>query len=236
LFAAADKVVNSSTARILGGTMAKPRKPPRRTRRTAEDARTAIMDAAEQRLVEAGPSGIRLQDVAADVGISHPTVLHHFGSRERLVDAVVKRRVALMNQEVLLALVGASSDAASAAALFERLYAMFAAGGHARVAAFIALEGRVPGADPDSLRPLAEVTHAARMAQCQEEPKPSFDDTYFTVLLAAFALFGEAIVGPLFRGDPEGAPDEATSKRFREWTARLILEHFTRGTTMNAPR
>ncbi|MET0283997.1 MAG: TetR/AcrR family transcriptional regulator [Polyangiales bacterium] len=209
--------------------MAKARKPPPRTRRTAEDARTAILDAAEQRLVDAGPSGIRLQDVAADVGISHPTVLHHFGSRDRLVDAVVKRRVHLMNQEVLLALVGAGADERSAVALFERLYAMFSTGGHARVAAFIALEGRVPGADPNSLLPLAEVTHKARLTH--REDQPSFDDTYFTVLLAAFALFGEAIVGPIFRGDPEGAPDEATSKRFREWTARLVLDHFKRGGT-----
>jgi AcrR family transcriptional regulator len=215
--------------------MAKARKPPPRTRRTAEDARTAILDAAERRLVNAGPSGIRLQDVAADVGISHPTVLHHFGSRERLVDAVVKRRVALMNQEVLLALVGTGADEGSAVALFERLYTMFSTGGHARVAAFIALEGRIPGADPNSLRPLAEVTHTARLAQRQEggEP-PSFDDTYFTVLLAAFALFGEAIVGPIFRGDPEGAPDEATSKRFREWTARLVLDRFKRGSDATA--
>lgn len=186
--------------------------------------------------MDAGANGIRLQDVAADVGISHPTVLHHFGSRDRLVDAVLKRRVELMNHEVLLALVGAGTDPASAVALFERLYAMFGPGGHARVAAFIALEGRVPGADPNSLRPLAELTHAARLAQCPGQPKPSFDDTYFTVLLGAFALFGEAIVGSLFRGEPEGEPDEEISRRFREWTARLILEHFVRCDQPGAPR
>src|SRR5687767_8641945 len=88
---------------------AKPAQSPR-IRRTAEDARTAILDATERRLVEHGPSGIRLQDVAADVGVSHPTILHHFGSRERLVEAVIHRRNQAMNQEVILSLVSARAD------------------------------------------------------------------------------------------------------------------------------
>jgi AcrR family transcriptional regulator len=199
-------------------------------RRTAEDARTAILDATEQRLVARGPSGIRLQDVAADVGVSHPTILHHFGSRERLVEAVIKRRVHAMSHEVVLALVGAEQGEAPAVALFERLYAALGPGGHARVVAFLALEGRVQGVEPESLFPLAQVTHAARLARRDPEaPKPSLEDTHFTVLLGALALFGEAIVGPLFRGEPEDAPDRETSRRFREWLARLVLAHLESG-------
>lgn len=202
-----------------------------RVRRTAEDARTAILDATERRLVERGPSGIRLQDVAADVGVSHPTILHHFGSRERLVEEVIKRRVHAMSQEVVLALVGAEQGEAKAVELFERLYEVLGPGGHARVVAFLALEGRVPGAAPESLLPLAQVTHAARLARRDPEaPVPSLEDTYFTTLLGAFALFAEAIVGPLFRGEHEDARDEATSRRFREWLARLVLAHLETGT------
>src|SRR6478736_553059 len=62
-----------------------------RVRRDAETARAAILEATEKRLVHVGPSGIRLQEVAADAGVSHPTVLHHFGSREALVQAVIVR-------------------------------------------------------------------------------------------------------------------------------------------------
>jgi len=56
--------------------------------------RAAIMDAVEKRLQEVGPVGIRLQDVAADVGVSHPTVLHHFGSREELLRQIADRALA----------------------------------------------------------------------------------------------------------------------------------------------
>ncbi len=197
-----------------------------RVRRTAENARSAILDATELRLVERGPAGIRLQDVAADVGVSHSTILHHFGSREQLVEAVIQRRVRAMNQEVILALLSAPSanEEDAAVALFERLYQVLGPGGHARVIAYRALEGSRPSLSPESLRPLAEATHAARVARRQPGlPPPSFEDTEHAVHLAALALFAESLVGALFRGDPEGKPDEAASKRFREWLARLLL-------------
>jgi AcrR family transcriptional regulator len=210
----------------------------RRTRRTAEDARTQILDAAERRLVGSGMKGIRLQDVAADVGISHPTVLHHFGSRERLVNAVIKRRIAAMMQDVTDALAGAAPDERSAVALFERLFKAFGPGGNARVAAFLALEGPVPGVEPESLLGLAQLAHSARIAklgQGQASP-PAFEDTLFTVLLSAFALVGEAILGPMFRGEPDEHPDLAASERFREWTARLVFAHASKAPEGPEPR
>ena len=62
-----------------------------RTRRTADEARRLILDAAERQLAEVGPAGLRLQEVAKEVGVSHPTVLHHFGSREELVEYCLRR-------------------------------------------------------------------------------------------------------------------------------------------------
>ena len=199
---------------------------PPRIRRTAEDARTAILDATERRLVVHGPNGIRLQDVAADVGVAHPTILHHFGSRERLVEAVIQRRVRGMNQEVILALLSAraADEQSTAIALFDNLYKTFAAGGHARVMAFCALEGRAPTLTPESLRPLAQATHAARVARRSSElPPASFNETEHVVHLAALALFGEAIVGAFLRGDSIGDPDESASKRFRDWLAKHLV-------------
>jgi len=53
--------------------------PKKRVRRTKEEAQRVILDAAEERLANGGPEALRLQDIAADVGISHPAILHHFG-------------------------------------------------------------------------------------------------------------------------------------------------------------
>src|SRR5262249_22912893 len=65
----------------------------KRTRRTAEGARREILDAAEKRLRELGPDGVRLQQIASDVGVSHPAILHHFESFEGLIQQVVQRAV-----------------------------------------------------------------------------------------------------------------------------------------------
>lgn len=213
------------TRRMKRPTRRRSRARPKRIRRTAEDARTAILDATEQRLVERGPSGIRLQDVAADVGVSHPAILHHFGSRERLVEAVIQRRVRAMNQEVILSLLSARADdeERTAIALFDSLHEMFVAG-HARVLAFCALERRMPTGTSENLQPVAQAMHAARVARREPgKPPPSFEETAHVVHLTALALFAEAIIGTFLRGDPAGRPDEAASKRFRDWFAKHLL-------------
>ena len=63
----------------------------KRTRLPAEQAKQLIMAAAERHLAAHGPDGIRLKDLASELGISHPAILHHFGSREGLIRALVKK-------------------------------------------------------------------------------------------------------------------------------------------------
>jgi AcrR family transcriptional regulator len=197
---------------------------PRRVRRTAEDARTAILDATERRLVEHGPNGIRLQEVAADVGMSHPTILHHFGSREHLVEAAIERRVRAMNQEVILALLSASTanKGSTAISLFESLHQSLA-GGHARVMAFCALEGRTTVAS-EGLRPLAQATHAARLARRPPGKRvPDLEETQHIVHLGALALLADAMFSGFMRGESSEARDAAASKRFRAWLAKQLV-------------
>src|ERR1700722_11490401 len=73
-------IVNSEDGRLAAKV--------KRVRRRPEDARRLILDAAEASMAAAGPAGLRLQDVARAAGVSHPTILHHFGSRKGLVRAL----------------------------------------------------------------------------------------------------------------------------------------------------
>jgi AcrR family transcriptional regulator len=68
-------------------------KPPAKPARKAApelSTRETILDCAQKRLARLGADGIRLQDIARDAGVSHPTILHHFGSRDGLIVALVK--------------------------------------------------------------------------------------------------------------------------------------------------
>ena len=81
----------------------------KRIRRRPEDARALILDAAETRMTVDGPAGLRLQDVARAAGVSHPTILHHFGSREGLVRALNQRSLESLRNSVLARLDNAKS-------------------------------------------------------------------------------------------------------------------------------
>src|SRR6266481_6364598 len=64
------------------------RRTAKRIRRTPEAAKLSNLEAAERRLIEEGPDGVRVQHIAADLGITGAALHYHFGSRETLIDAV----------------------------------------------------------------------------------------------------------------------------------------------------
>src|SRR5437588_9724917 len=76
----------------------------KRARRTPEEARQLILETAQQLIAQAGPEGLRLQEIAAAAGISHPLILHHFGSREGLVRALTQQAVAELRDKLIAAL------------------------------------------------------------------------------------------------------------------------------------
>ena len=201
--------------------------PPSRVRRTAEAARVAILDATERRLIAAGPAGIRLQEVAADVGVSHSTVLHHFGSRENLVKAVCERTFAAIHAEIVEAIGRSGGAEGQVAALLDGVSHALTTRGHGRVVVWLALAGTPIGGGEVQLTDVVSATHALRKARRAGAAKlPPLEDTAHTVVLAALALLAESVVGPAIFGDAGLGPDAGA--RFRAWLARLLVAHLDR--------
>jgi AcrR family transcriptional regulator len=205
----------------------KPAKPARR-RRTAEEAREEILAAAERRLAAAGPDALRLQDLADDLGVSHPAVLHHFGTREDLVHAVIARAVHRLEAALLDSL--RETTHPDGAAMIARVLDVLTRGGTARLMAWLMLAGREPldtGAAQARWRAITAAAHASRPRSASRE------DTKFVVVLAALATFGQAVAGP---GVFEMAGvDAAASARFGPWLAALLAEHLARPALPRAP-
>jgi TetR/AcrR family transcriptional regulator len=61
--------------------------------RDPEAARSNIIDAAERLFAENGFAATSLRDISTASGVSHPLILHHFGSKEDLYLAVKRRAV-----------------------------------------------------------------------------------------------------------------------------------------------
>jgi len=65
------------------------------------DTKTRILDAAEKLFAERGFAATSTREVIREAGVNTAAVHYHFGSREGLVSAVLKRRAAPMNEERL---------------------------------------------------------------------------------------------------------------------------------------
>ncbi len=206
-----------------------------RRRRTAEEARREILDVAEARFLAGGPGALRLQEIAAEVGVSHPTILHHFGSREGLVRAVTARALEALQQEVLAALAEPELDRIDVAALVERVFSALGERGQARMLAWLALSPQPDGGGPggesgDLLRAIAELVHARRCeAWAGPGPVPSFEDSRHAVMLIAVALIGDALLGDGIRASAGIAEDPEAERRFHAWLAELAVRHLSGG-------
>jgi AcrR family transcriptional regulator len=197
----------------------------KRIRRTPEEARRVILDAAERRLSELGPEGIRLQEIAADVGISHPTILHHFDSREGLVLALTQRATDQLRADLLAAFTTPQTSDADIHRILDRVFDVLSRRGHARLLGWMILSG-IAGrqTSPGLLKELTDLIHGLRSEECRARnlPVPEREDTLFMVMLGAITAFGDGLFGPLVRRAIGAGDDKTLPDRFRAWFARLL--------------
>lgn len=193
-----------------------------RTRLSAEAARDAILDATEKRLLEVGPQGLRLQDIARDLGISHPTVLHHFGSREELVDAVATRSMIKLHGELIAAFADleVGHDRNLAMRILERIDHVLRVRGHARLFAWLLLS-KLKAPEKTLLRDTAHALHAtwtARGKAC------TLEDAQFAVAFISAATFGLALLDRELLAMTGLPQTDAVRGRFRGWLADVMVK------------
>jgi len=107
-------------------------------RRTADryhhgDLRNALIDEATALAREGGPDAVVLREVARRVGVSAAAAYHHFAGHEEIVEAVKRRALSILTEDMRLALrqnpdgVSASGAAEGAGVARGRLRALGAA-------------------------------------------------------------------------------------------------------------
>ena len=130
----------------------------KRQRLPAEEARRRILDAAEVELERVGPTGLRLQRLAADLGVSHPAILHHFGTREELIAEVLRRALNELDDDLVRNMEILREPEQGLAQLINRSLETLVDGGKARLLVWLALSR---SAMPES-HTLAQVAAATR--------------------------------------------------------------------------
>lgn len=185
-----------------------------------------ILDAAEKRLRELGPAGIKLQELAADVGVSHPAILHHFGSRDGLVEAVVRRSLEVLRAQLLEEMRNQMRREVNIASILDAVFAIVAESGNARLIAWLILDGDNPREETRMMRTLAEAAHVRMVSGgWTKDRKFEFDDMMFTVMLVGAAAVGAGVVGEAMRYSMGVENDDSVELRFRRWFSALIARY-----------
>lgn len=210
---------------------------PKRRRRTPESARREILDAAGRQLMKDGPDGLRLQPIAADLGISHSSILHHFGNRDGLLDALSLDAFQSLERDLKQSF-ETPTGGDPATDLFDQIARILGERGHARLLAWQLLSGRGPSEPTASDAPgkggeaeatglldrLARTVHTLRIehARSQGRAIPDLDATRRLVLWTALTVFGEAFAGDLMLHSAGFGRDAASRKQFRDWVAKAF--------------
>lgn len=192
----------------------------KKTHSTPEQAQDAILQAAEKIVVAVGPAGLRISAVAKEAKMAHPNIIHHFGSREGLLNALAERvgdrateRITAAINEALLAPPEAKLDAMTH--ILDCAYM----GDEGRCAVWMHLSGAQSSLKPNMQR-IVEASHQLRQAILGEV---SIQTTNRLVMLVTLALVGEVVSGPGIKEALGFSSSSGKPANFRRWLAELLL-------------
>lgn len=206
---------------------ARPR--PKRVRRSPEEARALILDAAERVFARALPDVVGLKDVAREAGVSHALVTHYFGTYAGLVEATLERhfeRLRAVVLEDILAAVAEGGDAAAMLAAQRRTVARAAREpGLLRLAAWALMSGRVDQEDFFAHRVKGLKLLADALESRARAPREDLEFALFAsfALTVVWTLGKRAIAGALGRRATKELDED-----FERRTAAMIEATLTR--------
>jgi len=190
----------------------------KRVRRTPEEARRLILDAAEASMAAKGPAGIRLQAVARAAGVSHSNVLHHFGSRAGLIEALNRRTVEDLKSvlfEVMRAAHSSTEDIIGPA------FAVYRNGLAQRTLWVLQAPARRGAQTLPVFEEFVEALQARLLGSASPRANVDKDHIRAMVHLTTIAAFGDALIGARLRRC-SSAEEPAARRRFEKWFATLL--------------
>ena len=192
----------------------------RKNHRSPEAAKEAILDAAEAIMVDVGPAGLRMSAVAKKAGMAHPNIIHHFGSREGLLNALAnrvgERATERITQAIDEALNAPEQDRVSAITkVLETSYQ----GDEGKAAVWLHLSG-AESSLRSNMQQIVELSHQLRAAV---DPSASKHNTNRLVLLITLALVGEVVSGDSIKGALGFNDNQQGRAHFKQWLAEILL-------------
>jgi TetR/AcrR family transcriptional regulator, repressor for neighboring sulfatase len=169
--------------------------PPKRSRKSPEEAQRLILQAAEELLISGGLHAVTVRSVAERVGMTDMGVNHHFGSREGLLKSLLELVATRLRKELKEFVASWLNAGAHLGALVDRLADAYKAG-HTQLALALYEAGWRDRGTP-VLEPVIEALHEARVRRLGK--CVSIEDTRLAVAAMHQALAFEPLFGAEFR-------------------------------------
>ncbi|TDD59348.1 TetR/AcrR family transcriptional regulator [Kribbella antibiotica] len=187
-------------------------------RRAPEESRRAILQAAEELLIDGGLEAVSVRAVGKRIGMTDAGVAHHFGSRQDLLVALLRhggRRIRDAVEQAVASWADGQADINDLIRTIARVYDQ----GYAELAVALHAAGwEDPGVG--FLEPVVQILHAARTRAGRPAP---LSDTRLAVAALHQALALDATYGAAFRRS--AGVSEAAAKRpgpQRTWWANTL--------------
>lgn len=202
---------------------------PKRIRRSPAEARALILKAAQTRLKAVGPEGLQIKEIAAIAGVTHSTILHHFGSAEDLRVALAENMVEKLLDDILKVMDAGETVFPEDHSVLFRVFEVLTDDGNARLLAWTMLRGADLRAGEDTLMALFDKIHAGvvqaiRAAAGDMVVKDAVAERQarFIIYLVATTAVGDGIAGP-YLARLIGLDDTEATKDFRDWFAARLF-------------
>ena len=192
----------------------------RRRRRLPEEARREALVSARALLLSGGPDAMTLSAVAADIGVTHANLIHHFGSAAGLQSALMGSMVADLTHALDEAVARLRTDEGAPLELVNAVFDAFSTGGAGRLAAWIALSGDLSHLEP--VRAAVQDLVGAISDKMGVQDAGAREGMGAAVLFIALSAFGEALIGPPLR-DMLDQPDDATRRVVASLLPRFLI-------------
>ncbi len=178
-------------------------------RKKASEARAEILDVAQTYLSSGGPDAVKVQQIAADLGVTDAAVHYHFKNRDNLLMALLKHAGRELKRSLTENL--HSQSTADIARELDRVYR---GEGMANLAMWLSFAG-AQNQEKGMFRELVnqQKTNAKTLKETQ------FRIAMLNLVLAAEPLLGEGFLRSV---DLEGS--DKNRREFREWMIKKLTQ------------
>lgn len=197
-----------------------------RRRRSPEEARTEILDAADRVFVEFQPDQVGLKEVAREAGISHALITHYFGTYAGMIEAVLERRIRALRERMMERMREAGA-LGKPAELLQLLFRGLADPVHLRLTKWMLASERPSAAHAFALRDhgLQLVAHQVAAALDPRATREQIAKIELTLLAAVASAYGYAIGKYALAGAIGRQPSDELDREVLETIGRMIEAH-----------